>query len=176
MEHWPHAPAHRVLVKGIYMVTAATYFKTLHFQTEDRLQFLHDSLLLLANKYQWKLQAWAVFANHYHFIAQSPDDPTNLAAFLSNLHTTTASYANKLDATPNRNVWYQYWDNHLTYPYSYFARLKYVNQNPVRHGLVNVATHYPWCSAAWIQKTSPPSFYNTISRFKTDNLNIVDEF
>ena len=176
MEHWPHAPAHRVLAKGIYMVTSATYYKTLHFQTSERLLFLHDSLLQLSKDYQWKLQAWAIFANHYHFIAQSPEDPTNLNAFLSHLHVKTASYVNHLDITPNRRIWCQYWDSHITYPYSYFARLNYVNQNPVRHGLVEAATQYPWCSASWFQKTSPPSFYKTINNFKIDKLNIIDDF
>ena len=40
----------------------------------QRLEFLHDSLLGLAEEYGWNLQAWAVFSNHYHFVAMSPPD------------------------------------------------------------------------------------------------------
>lgn len=176
MHSWPHAPAHRVLESGTYMVTAGTYNKILHFQTHERLQFLQDTLLQLANQYQWQLQSWAVFANHYHFIAQSPKNPRNLPAFLSHLHVTTATYANKLDNTPNRPVWFQSWDSHITYQYSYLARLNYVNQNPVRHGLVNVATDYPWCSASWFLKTTPASFYKTVNGFKIDKVKVIDDF
>ncbi|MDP1880920.1 MAG: hypothetical protein Q8K60_08275 [Parachlamydiaceae bacterium] len=85
----------------------------------------------------------AVLSNHYHFIANSPEDPSNLSAFLSNLHVTTSKYINAKDNAPNRKVWRQYWDSHITFQYSYFARLNYVNQNPVHHGLVKLATHYP---------------------------------
>jgi putative transposase len=65
--------------------------------------------------------------------------------------------------------------SHITYPYSYFARLNYVNQNPVKHGLVKIATDYPWCSASWFEKTTPTSFHKTVSNFKTDKVNVIDD-
>lgn len=176
MQNWPHAPAHRTLVKGTYMVTSSTYQKALHFCTSERLQYLQDSLLKLAIDFGWELQAWAILANHYHFIGQSPDNPGNLAAFLSNLHVCTAKFINAQDNVPNRRVWWQYWDSRITYQYSYLARLNYVNQNPVKHGLVKVATEYPWCSASWFEKTMQPSFCKTVSSFKIDALNVIDDF
>lgn len=176
MEHWPHSPLHQILESGTYIVTAATYHKTLHFNTPERLQFLHDTLLQFAFEYRWKLQAWAVLANHYHFIAQSPQDPRNLSALISHLHVTTAKFVNALDNTPNRRVWFQYWDSRITYQYSYLARLNYVNQNPVRHGLVEKAINYPWCSASWFLKSASPSFHKTVSNFKIDTVKVIDDF
>ena len=176
MQNWPHSPAHRSLVKETYMITAATYNKVLHFSTDERLQFLHDTLLHLAAEYHWELQAWAVLANHYHFIARSPNNPENLSAFLSNLHVTTARYINQQENLPNRRIWWQYWDSHITFQYSYLARLNYVNQNPVRHGLVNNAEDYPWCSASWFERTTLPAFYKTVCSFKTDTVNVKDDF
>jgi putative transposase len=85
------------------------------FYTPERLEFLQDTLLQLAEKYQWALQAWAIFSNHYHFIAQSPSDPKTLSAFLSNLHVATAKYVNAKDNKPNRQVWWQYWDSLISY-------------------------------------------------------------
>ena len=131
------------------MVTAATYLKAHHFTPRSRLDLLHDALLTRAEEYGWRLQAWAVFSNHYHFVAISPDDPGNLPRFLGHLHSRTTDALNCLDGTPGRKVWFQYWDTHLTLRTSYYARLRYVHENPVRHGLVRVATAYPRCSAAW---------------------------
>jgi putative transposase len=176
MNHWPHAPVHRTLVCGTYMVTAGTYQKVPYFYTPERLEFLQDTLLQLAEKYHWALQAWAIFSNHYHFIAQSPSDPKTLSAFLSNLHVATAKYVNAKDNKPNRQVWWQYWDSLISYQYSYLARLNYVNQNPVRHGLVAVATQYPWCSVNWFRQTTLPSFYHTVTNFKIDKVKVKDDF
>ena len=86
MTHWPHTPRHILTEKGVYMVTAATYQKVHYFNSAERLRILHDSLLQLAHEYEWKIQAWAVLSNHYHFIAESPDKAANLPAFLSQLH------------------------------------------------------------------------------------------
>jgi putative transposase len=67
---WHHAPSHRLPdFGGTYMVTAATYQKARHFNTEERLSLLQSALFAEATSYEWQLQAWAVFANHYHFVA-----------------------------------------------------------------------------------------------------------
>jgi len=115
MTHWPHAPPHQLLNPGTFIVTCATYQKEHHFKSPERLDFLHDNLLKLALDYKWHLSAWAVMANHYHFIAQSPEDVSNLSDFLSQLHVTTARFVNELDATPNRKVWYQFRESKLTF-------------------------------------------------------------
>ena len=173
---WPHAPLHRIGEHGVYMVTAGTLHKEHFFGSRSSLQTLHDMLLRLADQYEWRLEAWAVFSNHYHFVAQSPADPTSLRTFLTHLHADSARAINRLDDTPGRQVWFNYWDTQLTYERSYLARLNYVHQNAVRHGLVLVANQYPWCSAAWFERTATPAQVKTIYGFKTDRTRVVDEF
>lgn len=176
MTQWPHAPIHKLSSKGIYIVTGATYQKTLLFQSPDQLNFLQNTLLALACEYHWKLQAWAIFSNHYHFIAESPDNPKTLTSLISQLHTVTARSVNSQDRTPNRKVWWNYWETRLSYPHSYYARLNYVNQNAVKHGLVTNAVDYPWCSASWFARVAPVTFQNTVNGFKMDSITIVDDF
>ena len=67
-------------------------------------------------------------------------------------------------------------ESFITHQISFLARLKYVNDNPVRHGLVDVATEYRWCSAAWFEKSAVESLRKSVSRFKTDRLKIEDDF
>jgi putative transposase len=120
-----------------------------------------------------------VFSNHYHFIGHSPiqaADASNLADMLSVLHTKTAGWVNRLDQAPARKVWFNYRETRLTYQKSYLARLNYVHQNPVKHGLVPVANQYPWCSAAWFERTASPAMVKSIYRFKVDRVTVYDEF
>jgi putative transposase len=54
--------------------------------------------------------------------------------------------------------------------------LNYVHQNAVKHGLVPVASLYPWCSASWFERTASPAMVKSIYRFKTDRISATDEF
>jgi putative transposase len=173
---WPHAPIHRLDSNGIYIVTGATLYKEHLFVGGEKLTMLEHHLLSLARDYQWQLEAWAVFSNHYHFVGRSNGESTNLGYFLKHLHADTARELNELDGTRGRQVWFNFWDTKLTYERSYLARLNYVHQNPVKHGLVLVASQYPWCSAAWFERTASPATVKTIYSFKTDKLRIQDDF
>ncbi len=176
MNAWPHAPTHMLQSSGIYMVTCGTYLKAHHFQSQIRLQLLHDTLLAMAKDSDWVLHAWAVFSNHYHFIAESPKDPKNLSQWLAKLHQMTALKVNELDNATGRKVWHQFWDSHITIHTSYLARLHYVHQNAVRHGVVLEASLYPWCSAAAFEMNAAKSFVKTVYSFKLDKIKIYDEF
>jgi putative transposase len=177
---WPHAPVHRLSDSGTYMVSAGTYKKEHHFRGKVRLRALHGGLLKYAAKYQWLLESWAVFSNHYHFIAHSPeaaeDGAQSLATFLAEFHQKATGYVNGLDNTTNRKVWHNFWETQLTFEKSYFARLNYVHQNAVKHGLVPLASQYPWCSAGWFEREATGAQVKTIYGFKTDQLKVLDEF
>jgi putative transposase len=176
---WPHAPVHQLSGRGTYFVTASTYRKISHFRGARRLRVLHRGLLTVAENFGWQLEAWAAFANHYHFIAHSPesaDDASSLGDMLSVLHVKTAEWVNRLDKTPGRQVWFNFRETRLTHQRSYLARLNYVHQNALKHGLVPVANQYPWCSAAWFERTASPAMVKSIHRFKTDKISVPDEF
>jgi putative transposase len=143
--NWPHAPTHWLFEPGLYIVTTGTYRKLPHLKSPGRLDFFQESLFEYANEFGWDLRAWAILANHYHFVAASPSDPQTLRKFLGKLHMQTSKQLNRLDNTPGRTVWFQFWDSHITYERSYLARLNYVNQNPVRYGIVPVAENYKRC-------------------------------
>ncbi len=173
---WPHAPIHRLTGQGTFIVTAGTYNKQHFFRTTERLDFLMSELLKKAQQYQWQVEAWAVFSNHYHFVAHAMNDAKTLKPFLTHLHADTAREINRLDNASERAVWFNFWDTALTFEKSYLTRLKYVHQNAVKHGLVAIANQYRWCSAAWFERTASPSQIKTIYSFKTDKVNVGDDF
>ncbi|HXX22866.1 MAG TPA: hypothetical protein VEO19_06935 [Terriglobia bacterium] len=176
MRDWPHSPLHRLAEHGAYIVTAGTYLKRPTFVGAQRLEYLCDQLLELAEEYDWRLQAWAVFPNHYHFVGLCPGGAASLASLSRHLHSLTTIQANRWDGRGGRKVWFQYWETELTYPESYFARLSYVHRNAVHHQVVREASLYPWCSAGWFQRRAGASFYKRIMQMKIDRVNVEDEF
>jgi REP-associated tyrosine transposase len=173
---WPHAPLHRLSEQGTYIVTAGTYEKAHFFRGADRLDYLEDSLLSLAKEAGWQLEAWAVFSNHYHFVAHAGPGSVMLPSLIQKLHGSTAREVNKLDGEEGRQVWFNYWDTQLTFEKSYLARLNYVHHNAVKHGLVRVANEYQWCSASWFERTANPAQVKTIYFLKTDRVKVEDDF
>jgi putative transposase len=176
MRDWPHSPLHRLAEQGAYMVTAGTASKDHFFNSSNRLSLLHDALLELATRFGWNLQAWAVFSNHYHFVAVSPPEPESLRSFIRHLHSTTAIEINRSDGAAGRKVWFQYWDTQLTFEKSYFARLNYVHSNAVHHGLVRIPSAYPWCSAGWFERKADRAFYKRIMNLPTDRVHLSDDY
>ena len=75
-----------------------------------------------------------------------------------------------------RQVWHNFWETKLTYEKSYLVRLNYVHQNPVKHGLVQFASQYPWCSAGWFERTARAAQVKTIYSLKLDKVKVYDEY
>ena len=176
MPDWPHSPPHRFFESGTYMITAGTYKKAHIFNAPEKRSFLTDKLFALSSEFETSLQAWAIMSNHYHFICSSDESPEKLKTLLYRLHKETALKINEMDNISGRKVWFQYWDRRIRNQRAYFARLKYVHENPVHHGIVPVAENYDWCSAAWFKLNAPSGFRRMIDTFKTDKLSVFDDF
>jgi putative transposase len=175
-DHWPHAPVHKLNQQGAYMLTSGTYKKEHFLISSDRKTRFMNLLFELSEKYGWKLQAWAIMSNHYHFIALSPENPDNMKEFIQELHSLSATEFNREDNSPKRRVWYQFWDKLISFEKSYLARLHYVNRNPLHHKVVERAEDYFWCSEAWFRSNADKAFVKTVESFKIDKLNVYDEF
>ena len=176
MSKWPHAPSHEVTHPGTYIITAATQYKEKLFNTEAKLRMLETVLLQTLEEKDWQLQAWAVFPNHYHFVGFSPETGLELKSLTGKIHGASAIALNEIDGTPGRTVWYRCWDTRLTYEKSYLARLAYVHNNPVKHGVVRQAQDYEFCSAKWFFLNADRPFYETVMSFRTDRVNVYDDF
>lgn len=158
------------------MITAGTLHKAHHFQGEQRLDLLQNSLLDVFQNAEWILHAWAVFSNHYHCIAEAPGKPNSLRSTVQRFHSQSARSLNRLDGKDGRRVWFQYWDSCLTFEQSYYARMKYVLTNPVRHGIVECAEDYPWCSARAFAAESDASFRKRVQSYACDRVKVPDDF
>ncbi|MCH8979914.1 MAG: transposase [Armatimonadetes bacterium] len=176
MRTWPHAPSKCVQEPGTYIVTAGTYKKECLFHDDERLELLHDLLLEVMEEQGWELMALAVFDNHYHFVGVSPKIPNPVGKLCGKVHMVSAKELNALDDTPGRKVWYRSWDTKITFEKSLMARIAYVHNNPVKHGLVRTPEEYQWCSAAWFLREGDRPFVETVLSFKTDRVNVYDDF
>ena len=175
-DSWPHAPPHYFTARGTYIITAATLHRKRLFDSGAKLDLLRDTTFELAKTYALLLHAWAFFPNHYHLVISFENTKTTHRDFVRHLHRELAIRLNRVDATPGRRVMYEFWDTHLTFEKSWLARLNYVHQNAVKHGLVELANQYPWSSASWFETNARSGFVKSVYSFKIDRIDVPDDF
>ena len=176
---WPHAPPHRLTTSGIYFLTARASQQRHLLASDEMKDWFQDQLFSLCIEFGWKLEAWAVLSNHYHFIAHSPpqfeDAAKTLRSMIQKLHSLTTKELNRRDNEPGRTrLWHNFRETHLTHQASYLARLHYVHQNAVHHGLVSVGSDWKWCSARAFKEAVTPAWLKTITSFKYDDIAAKD--
>jgi putative transposase len=176
MTRWPHSPSHTVDHPGSYILTAGTYQRIPNFLGHEKLELLHDVLMEELDRAGWQLQAWAIFPNHYHFVGLSPEAGIGLTELTRRVHGRTSIHVNQMDLTPRRRVWYRCWETRITYERSYLARLAYLHNNPIKHGLVQDARQYRWCSARWFEDRASRPFFESVMSAPTDRVNVIDDF
>jgi REP-associated tyrosine transposase len=171
-----HTPPHYFVPNAMYMVTGSIYQKQDLMHENRQKEFFLKTLFEKADSFGWNMEAWAVLNNHYHFISQASTDSTTLAKWIQQVHSITAIQFNRWDNTPGRQVWQNYWDTCLTYEKSYLARLRYVHENPVKHGLVENAADYPYCSYKWFFGQGDNDLKEQIANQPIDKVNVFDDF
>lgn len=173
---WHHAPLHLFEADTVYMVTAGALHKQHFFRGNHRLGSLQKLLFEACVRFEWQLIAWAVFSNHHHFLARSPGNPETLSRLIQQLHSKAAKMVNRLDGLSGRQAFHQYWDRCLTFAGSYCARVNYVNNNAVHHGLVRLATDYPFCSARHFEAGAPSAVRRKLASFSYGRVKEPDNF
>ena len=177
-QHWPHAPPHRLSLRGVYFVTARCA-EGRHLLAEDEMKdWFQEALFTIANEFGWTLEAWAILSNHYHLIGHSPQGPCgaeSLRDMIRKLHSLTTRELNRRENQIGRTrLWQNFRETCLTHQRSYLARLHYVHQNAVHHKLVAVGSDWKWCSAAEFKKAVTPAWLKTITSFQYDEIAAKD--
>lgn len=160
----PHknTPPHWFVSNAIYMVTGSVLYGKPLLNSTEKLANFCETLFERARILDWTLDAWFVMSTHYHFIARSPEHALSLKELVQGVHSINAKFVNRLDGTPGRKVWYNYWDSCIQNEASYLARLRYVMMNPVKHGLVQNAEEYPFSSYKYFMESSEPDFQKSV--------------
>lgn len=109
---------------------------------------------------RYTLHAVVVMPNHVHVLL-SPRVP--LPQLTRALKGYSAKRANQILALTGNPFWQEESYDHLVRNVAEGERIRrYIEQNPVRAGLVREASEYRWSSAGWPTRRSAPLFSNLV--------------
>jgi putative transposase len=114
------------------------------FSDEDRGQYLR-LLDRYSRRYGLDIQAYCLMGNHVHLVVV-PRTAASLAATLKPLHTRYSQYINESQGLTGR-LWQGRFHSCPLSESHLFNAVRYVERNPVKAGLVQVADEYQWSSA-----------------------------
>ena len=105
----------------------------------------------LVNRYArlYYLWAYVVMANHLHVLLRPKSHETSLSTITKNLKGYSSREANRLLKRTGQRFWQDESFDHWSRNTSEFARIvKYIENNPVKAGLVREPEQWEWSSAA----------------------------
>jgi len=99
---------------------------------------------------RYRLHAWVVMPNHVHLVATIAAGQS-LSRIVQAWKSYTAHRLAVLTDTPGR-IWFpDYWDRFIRDDAHFVAAAEYVEDDPLRAGLVAVRQAWPWSSASALQ-------------------------
>ena len=114
---------------------------------------LTEDALLHFDVQRYNLLAWCVMPNQVHAMIETREG-FSLPAVLHSWKSFTANQANKI--LQRRGDFWQreYLDRYIRNAEHYAQAVAYIEENPVKAGLVRVKTDWPWSSARFRQAGS----------------------
>jgi putative transposase len=133
-----HNPPHLFVPNTKYFITARIYNKLHLLKTKESKKQLFNILGKGFLKRKWIIEDWVILNNHYHLMVDSGENSDELPDIIKEIHKFSALWIKKnvSDAKHINKIWHNYWDTCITYERSYFARLNYIWNNPVKHGYI----------------------------------------
>ncbi len=128
-----------------HVVQRGNYRQIVFEKDDDYLQYL-EWLQIYCKKHTLKIWGYCLMSNHVHFIAV-PTEYDSLAKTFNTLHMRYAHYFN-IRHKNRGHLWQgRFFSCALDEKYLYTA-MRYVENNPVRAGIVKNAADYRWSSAS----------------------------
>jgi putative transposase len=131
-------PPHIYEDNACYFITASVVHGQRLLDTDTKRSLMRDVLKEAIKQYRIRLYAWVTLANHYHLLLKT-GDTAPIYKFIKRLHGESAIRLNRLDGTPGRQVWYQYWDRFPRSERDFWSYFNYIHVNPIKHGYVRVS-------------------------------------
>jgi len=101
-----------------------------------------------------------------------------IVEFVRKLHKDTARFINKIDKTPGRQIWYQYFDYCLRNKADFWKHFNYIIKNPFKHGLaksLEEAFHYKYSSnPVWLKRFGVEGLNESFIKYPVEEVFLKD--
>jgi putative transposase len=137
----------RIAIPGVphHITQRGNNRQDVFFVDDDRRVYL-SILKEQSEKFGLEILGWCLMTNHIHLIAR-PSAEDSLAKALGRTHFLYTQYINHFHRRSG-HLWQNRFFSCPLGKEHFWQALRYIEQNPIRAGIVRQAWKYPWSSAA----------------------------
>lgn len=136
----------RIVVEGYpHHITQRGNYRQTVFSGSKDYRFYLDRLNEYLERYELSVLAYCLMPNHVHFVA-IPEEKDSMAKTFNACHMRYAHYFNKKNGVTG-HLWQGRFYSCVLDDAHLYAAIRYVENNPVRAGLVKRAWDWEWSSA-----------------------------
>jgi putative transposase len=132
---------------GIYwFFTVVTHGRQRILTSETARECLRSAIKDCRSRYPFNIEAWVLLPDHLHAVWQLPEDDLNYSRRWSIIKRRfTQQYPSHCTLQPP--YWQKrFWAHRVDDENDYARHMDYTHYNPVKHGLVDTASKWPWSS------------------------------
>ncbi len=168
-----HNPPHLFVPNAKYFITGATLHKIHYFTTDEIKEKIRWYMFNSFEHFNWQIDDWVILENHYHIVAQAPEDVSTLAQMMNNFHRFGGLWVKKhLGLVGQDKILHNYWDTCIRNEKEYYGNINYLWFNPVKHKYTDQAEN--WIFGSFRQRNQHE--IDNIKQYPFDDLDIYDDF
>jgi REP element-mobilizing transposase RayT len=121
----------------------------------DRRRYL-QILGTVSREQRWNCLLFCLMTNHLHLLIETPE--ANLGRGMSKLHGTYAPVFNRRHGVTGHLFERRYGDVPIKDDAHLITIVRYLDDNPVKGGIVTAPEEWPWCSSAALRGAARPTW------------------
>jgi putative transposase len=139
-------PRYTIINQPQHIILQSRAGQTIFFEEQDY-QYFHDCLDAAAYNYNLKLHAYVLMPDHVHVLA-TPGNSNSVSRVVQSIGRNYVQYFNECYGGSG-SLWEGRYRATVIDGKNYLLYVsRYIEQNPVRNGLVDKPQEYPWSSYA----------------------------
>jgi putative transposase len=139
----PRPPRVQIAGATYHVTSRGNRRQSIYHDDDDRRWFLKVRDCVVA-RWNWRLHAYCLMGNHFHLLVETPEP--NLSAGMQRLKSEYATYFNERHSFDG-HLFKQRFDSRLIETDEHRSEaLRYIALNPVRAGLCEHPSEWPWSS------------------------------
>ncbi|MBN2829473.1 MAG: transposase [Candidatus Cloacimonetes bacterium] len=176
-KEYKHNPPHLFVPDAKYFITVSTLGRHRYLKSDSTKDATLAYLIQSIQHFNWNLADWVILDNHLHFMATAPENVKTLSDLMHNLTRFTANWLSSHNIPRIESKYFHnYWDTCITYEKSYFCRLNYIWNNPVKHGYVESPEKWIYGSYIYRFRAEDIESQEIMLNYPIDRVHIDDDF